>query len=45
MILIIILIVIFTLFIMFGLWCALELAKRSDEQIELERYLRNRKGK
>ncbi len=42
---IIILIVIFTIIIMMALWCALELAKRSDEEIELERYLRNRKGK
>ena len=42
---IIFLIVLFALILMIALWCALELAKRSDEQIELERYLRNRKGK
>mgnify|MGYP007115451460 CR=1 FL=1 len=41
---IIILIVIFTVMLLLALWCALELAKRSDEQIELERYL-NKKGK
>lgn len=42
---IIVLIVLFTIMLMIALWCALELAKRSDEQIELERYLNNRKGK
>lgn len=41
---IIILIAIFTIMLLLALWCALELAKRSDEQIELERYL-NKKGK
>ena len=40
MILIIILIVIFTLFIMAALYCAFVLANRSDEQIEIERKLR-----
>lgn len=45
MMVVILLITILTILILVALWCACEIAKRCDEEIELERHLRNRKGK